>query len=135
MLPLAPSIKVFDSSCRDVTFAQGSKKANHAVLDYSFSFSNICSAAGERFSARSADTASIESMPSSYLRHPRPSVQVVICDTRKVNTLTHLPSLGPSTLIPTVLTFVLIISICFSLKSPELVKVKSEKGIRTSCQS
>lgn len=48
---------------------------------------------------------------------------------------THLPSLGPKTLIPTVLTSVRIISICSSDKSPEFVRVKSENGIRTSVQA
>lgn len=49
--------------------------------------------------------------------------------------ITHLPSPGPSTLTPTVRISVLSISIWISLKSPELVRVKSRKGMRTSVHS
>lgn len=65
----------------------------------------------------------------------QPAISGKISPRRETRRPTHLPSLGPKTLIPTVLTLVLNISICFSLKSPELVKVKSEKGMRTLVHS
>ena len=95
----------------------------------------------DALAAWSSETASIDSIPSSYLRPGANRRQQRRVAKKEACVLvpwharpTYLPSLGPRTLMPIVRTFVRIISICSSDRSPELVRVKSENGIRTSVQ-